>query len=63
MIPLEKFNSVCQELDSALKREQQAQGLLNEQSQQLQGLSRQLDVYASDGAEKDHTLSQAVQVS
>ena len=36
MAPLDKFESLCSELDSALKREQQAQQLLNEQSQQLQ---------------------------
>ncbi|XP_013378672.1 coiled-coil domain-containing protein 171-like [Lingula anatina] len=61
MVQLDRFDSVCQELESALKREMQAQQLLNEQSDQLHSLSRKLDIQASEGSEKEKTLSEAVQ--
>ncbi|KAM4807949.1 coiled-coil domain-containing protein 171 [Rhinophrynus dorsalis] len=60
VVPYEKFKSACEELNNALLREQQAQILLNEQSQQLQELSYRIELHATEEAEKDQTLSEAV---
>nr|XP_015200650.1 PREDICTED: coiled-coil domain-containing protein 171 [Lepisosteus oculatus] len=59
-VPLERFESVCQELNSALQREQQAQALLHEQAQQLQDLGLRLELHSGEEAEKDQTLAEAV---
>ncbi|CAH1255618.1 CCDC171 [Branchiostoma lanceolatum] len=56
LVPKDRFDSVCQELSSALQREQQAQQLLNEQSSQMHQLGNRLD----EGAEREKTLSEAV---
>ncbi|XP_078621913.1 coiled-coil domain-containing protein 171-like isoform X2 [Branchiostoma floridae x Branchiostoma japonicum] len=56
LVPKDRFDSVCQELSSALQREQQAQQLLNEQSSQMHQLGTRLD----EGAEREKTLSEAV---
>ncbi|KAI8499369.1 hypothetical protein Bbelb_231330 [Branchiostoma belcheri] len=56
LVPKDRFDSVCQELSSALQREQQAQQLLNEQSSQMHQLGSRLD----EGAEREKTLSEAV---
>ena len=58
----DKFEHVCSELSSALKREQQAQTLLNEQSSQMRTLSKKLDHHLTDGSAREHTLEEAVQV-
>lgn len=42
MIPLIKFESVCNELEESLKREEQAQLILNKQSCQLEDLTKRL---------------------
>lgn len=47
-ISLEKFESVCKELESALNREKQAEIILSEQSSQLQELSQKLAEYTTD---------------
>ena len=60
---IDKFESVCQELNSALQREQQAQQLLVEQSRQLEEITLRLDLYTTEGMEKEQTLSEAVHVS
>ncbi|XP_052797056.1 coiled-coil domain-containing protein 171-like isoform X2 [Mya arenaria] len=60
-VPMEKFESVCVELNNALKREEQAQQLLQEQSRQMEELSSRLDIFSSEGMEKEHTLSEAIQ--
>ncbi|XP_048259658.1 coiled-coil domain-containing protein 171-like isoform X3 [Haliotis rufescens] len=60
-VTMEKFERVCQELNSALRREQQAQHLLQEQSQQLEELSVRLDLCATQGMDKEVTLTEAVQ--
>ncbi|XP_075450878.1 coiled-coil domain-containing protein 171 isoform X3 [Ascaphus truei] len=60
MVPYEKFESACEELNNALLREQQAQLLLNEQSQQLLELNFRIEVHSTEEAEKDQTLSEAV---
>ena len=59
---MDKFESVCEELNNALRREQQAQHLLVEQSRQLEELTLRLDVYTTEGMEKEQTLSEAVHV-
>uniref|UniRef100_UPI00398F6BFA coiled-coil domain-containing protein 171-like isoform X2 n=1 Tax=Pristiophorus japonicus TaxID=55135 RepID=UPI00398F6BFA len=60
MVPFERFESICEELNNALHREQQAQLLLNEQAHQMQELGLQLELHSSEEAEKDQTLSEAV---
>lgn len=59
---IDKFESVCQELNNALQREQQAQQLLVEQSRQLEEITLRLDLYTTEGMEKEQTLSEAVHV-
>ncbi|XP_022332700.2 coiled-coil domain-containing protein 171-like isoform X2 [Crassostrea virginica] len=59
-VSIDKFESVCQELNSALQREQQAQQLLVEQSRQLEEITLRLDLYTTEGMEKEQTLSEAV---
>ena len=61
-VGMDKFESVCEELNNALRREQQAQHLLVEQSRQLEELTLRLDVYTTEGMEKEQTLSEAVHV-
>ncbi|XP_053096457.1 coiled-coil domain-containing protein 171 [Pangasianodon hypophthalmus] len=60
-VPVQQFRSVCEELSSALRREQQAQTLLHEQATQLQELGVTMETHTSEQLEKDHTLAQAVQ--
>ncbi|XP_067665057.1 coiled-coil domain-containing protein 171-like [Haliotis asinina] len=60
-VTTEKFERVCQELNCALHREQQAQHLLQEQSQQMEELSVRLDLCATQGMDKEVTLTEAVQ--
>lgn len=60
LITHEKFESACEELNSALLREQQAQMLLNEQAQQLQELNYRLELHSSEEADKNQTLGEAV---
>ena len=61
-IPLEKFENVCIELNNALRREEQAQNLLHEQSKQLEELSLRMELFSTEGFEKEQTLSEAIQV-
>ncbi|XP_060566572.1 coiled-coil domain-containing protein 171-like [Ruditapes philippinarum] len=60
-VPIEKFESVCIELNNALRREEQAQNLLQEQGRQLEELSARMDIFSSEGMEKEQTLSEAIQ--
>ncbi|XP_062577737.1 coiled-coil domain-containing protein 171-like isoform X2 [Saccostrea cucullata] len=60
VVSIDKFESVCQELNNALQREQQAQQLLVEQSRQLEEITMRLDLYTTEGMEKEQTLSEAV---
>ena len=62
MVPLARFENVCEELNNALKREQQAQALLNEQTAQMQEMGERLELHANQGEEKDVTLAEAVKV-
>ncbi|XP_036407755.1 coiled-coil domain-containing protein 171-like [Megalops cyprinoides] len=59
-VPVERFDSMCQELSSALEREEQAQALLHEQAQQLHQLGLRLELHSGEEAEKDRTLDEAV---
>ncbi|KAJ8403660.1 hypothetical protein AAFF_G00349860 [Aldrovandia affinis] len=59
-VPVEHFESMCEELSSALDREQQAQALLHEQARQLQELGLRLELHSGEEAEKDQTLAEAV---
>ena len=63
LIVMEKFERVCVELNEALKREQMAQQLLNEQSRQLQELTMRLDLSDTQGAQRQQTLAEAMTVS
>ena len=60
---ISKFERVCIELSSALRREQKAQQLLQEQSQQLTELTTRLDLCASEGLQKQSSLLQTQEVS
>ncbi|XP_051876146.1 coiled-coil domain-containing protein 171-like isoform X2 [Pristis pectinata] len=60
MVPFERFGNICEELNNALHREQQAQLLLNEQAHQMQELNLRLEQYSSEEAEKNQMLSEAV---
>lgn len=60
MVPISRFENVCDELDNALKREQQAQALLHEQTAQMQEMGERLELHANQGEEKDVTLAEAV---
>ncbi|XP_032874166.1 coiled-coil domain-containing protein 171 isoform X6 [Amblyraja radiata] len=60
MVPFERFGSICEELNNALQREQQAQLLLNEQAHQMQELNLRLEQHSNKEAEKNQTLSDAV---
>ncbi|XP_064651220.1 coiled-coil domain-containing protein 171-like isoform X2 [Lineus longissimus] len=60
-VELERFESVCQELSNALSREQQAQGILNEQGGQLEELTSKLGVISSEESQRQSTYSEAVQ--
>ena len=42
-----RFDEMCKELNRALQREQEAQQLLNEQSQQIRELGLRLDLHVS----------------
>ncbi|CAL1539669.1 unnamed protein product [Lymnaea stagnalis] len=55
-VPVSKFERVCAELSSALRREQKAQSLLQEQSNQLTELTSRLDLCTSDEIQKQTTL-------
>ncbi len=63
MVPRERFDGVCHELEGALMREQQAQNLLNEQGQQLEQMGGQLHLQLSEDNKNQHTLGEAVHVS
>lgn len=60
--PLQQFERVCEELSSALQREQRAQALLHDQASQLQQLGLSMELHTGEELEKDRTLAQAVQV-
>ena len=62
MVPMARFENVCEELNNALRREQQAQALLNEQTTQMQEMGERLELHANQGEEKDVTLAEAVKV-
>lgn len=62
MVPVTRFESVCEELNNALKREQQAQALLHEQTTQMQEIGARLEMHSTQGEEKDATLEQAIRV-
>ncbi|XP_051735782.1 coiled-coil domain-containing protein 171 isoform X2 [Ctenopharyngodon idella] len=59
--PLQQFERVCEELSSALQREQRAQALLHDQASQLQQLGLSMELHTGEELEKDRTLAQAVQ--
>ena len=62
MVSREKFEGACEKLNLALRREEQAQELLNEQTKEIHLLSDKLDDQSTAGAEKDKTLSTAAGV-
>ncbi|PIK61148.1 putative coiled-coil domain-containing protein [Apostichopus japonicus] len=56
-----KFDSICDELARALKREEEAQTVLNQQSDQLEELNLRLNVQTTNEIEKERTIAEAVQ--
>ena len=63
MIPRYQHNDVCCELEEALKREQHAQELLQEQNQRIQELSEQMEHQICSSDDKEQTLADAVKVN
>ncbi|KAJ8029808.1 hypothetical protein HOLleu_29301 [Holothuria leucospilota] len=59
LVSKEKFDSVCEELTKALRREEEAQRFLNEQSDQLEELNLKLNVQTTDDLEKQRTIAEA----
>ncbi|XP_022622384.1 coiled-coil domain-containing protein 171, partial [Seriola dumerili] len=60
-VPAERFHSVCVELRQALNREQEAQTLIQEQTNQLHTLQLQVDTHTSEQTSTQHTLSRTTQ--
>ncbi|KAK2863391.1 hypothetical protein Q5P01_002924 [Channa striata] len=58
MVPAERFHAVCEELQQALNREQEAQMLIQEQSSQLHTLQLQVNTHTSEETNTQNTLSQ-----
>ena len=63
MVPRERFDGLCRELEETLKREQQAQDLLNTQTRQLEEIEQQLNAQLTEENKNQHTMGEAVQVS
>ncbi|KAM3857465.1 coiled-coil domain-containing protein 171 [Diretmus argenteus] len=61
LVPAERFDSVCVELRQALSREQQAQALVEEQSDELHTLKLRLHTHTADETHTQHTLSLTAQ--
>lgn len=61
-VPAERFNSVCVELRQALSREQEAQALIQEQTDRLHTLQLRVDTHTSEQTNTQHTLGQTAQV-
>ncbi|XP_072260512.1 coiled-coil domain-containing protein 171 [Pyxicephalus adspersus] len=59
-VPYEKFETAFEELNRALLREQEAQVLLHEQSQQLLDLNYKIEQHSKEDIEKNQTLSEAI---
>ncbi|XP_070711254.1 coiled-coil domain-containing protein 171 [Pempheris klunzingeri] len=60
-VPAQRFSSVCVELRQALSREQEAQTLIQEQTDRLHTLQLQLDTHTTEQSATQHTLSQTAQ--
>ncbi|CAI9559590.1 unnamed protein product [Staurois parvus] len=60
VVPYERFKTAFEEFNKALLREQEAQMLLHEQSQQLMDLNSKMQLLSKEDAEKDQTLSEAI---
>ncbi|XP_070542624.1 coiled-coil domain-containing protein 171-like isoform X2 [Ptychodera flava] len=58
-VAVERFDSICHELNNALQREQQAQELLNEQSSQLEELSIRLNAHSNEELERNAAIAEA----
>ncbi|XP_063770260.1 coiled-coil domain-containing protein 171 isoform X2 [Pseudophryne corroboree] len=61
VVSYQKFRTVFDELNNALGREQEAQILLNEQSQQMLALNYKIELHSQEEVEKEQTLSEAIQ--
>ncbi|XP_008290901.1 coiled-coil domain-containing protein 171-like [Stegastes partitus] len=57
----ERFHSVCAELREALSREQQAQTLIQEQSERLHALQLQVDTHDAQQTDTQSSLSRTTQ--
>ncbi|XP_051250965.1 coiled-coil domain-containing protein 171 isoform X2 [Dicentrarchus labrax] len=60
-VPAERFHSVCVELRQALSREQEAQALIQEQTDQLHALQLRVSTHTTELTDTQHTLSQTAQ--
>lgn len=59
---MQRFHSVCVELRQALNREQEAQTLIQEQTDRLHALQLRADTHTSELTNTQHTLTQTTQV-
>ncbi|XP_041841917.1 coiled-coil domain-containing protein 171, partial [Melanotaenia boesemani] len=59
----ERFHSVCEELHQALSREQEAQTLIQDQSNQLQALQHRVDTHTTQQTDTQRSLDQNTQVA
>ncbi|XP_075941168.1 coiled-coil domain-containing protein 171 [Anarhichas minor] len=60
-VPVQRFHSVCVELRQALSREQEAQSLIQEQSEQLHTLQLKVSTHTDQQADTQRTLSHTSQ--
>ena len=59
----ERFDGLCEELDGALRREEQSQKILHEQDARILALNTELDMYRTDGTQHEKTIVDAMKVS
>ncbi|KAL7375433.1 hypothetical protein ABVT39_017153 [Epinephelus coioides] len=60
-VPAQQFHSVCAELRQALNREQEAQTLIQEQTNQLHTLQLRVNTHTAERTNTHHTLKQTAQ--
>ncbi|XP_055359646.1 coiled-coil domain-containing protein 171-like isoform X2 [Betta splendens] len=60
-VPADRFYTVCEELHQALSREQEAQALIQQQTNQLQTLLQRVDSHSSAQTNTQNTLSRTTE--
>eukprot|EP00794_Sanderia_malayensis_P009753 gene9753-10750_t len=57
-VHVQRYQAVCDDLSMALKREEQAQCLLEEQTKQMEEMGKRMELHSLKGEEKDSTLAE-----